>query len=121
MAYVDEAVKLDARALMGVASQTGRQCTYEVRLSYLTGHVVCGDLRENPDRAISAYITVKWPTRAGNPASGDVLVGYRLSGDRPAAQTITLTGTPAKVGGWLWRFACLPRAPRVDHSSYFSR
>jgi hypothetical protein len=119
MAYVDEALKLDARALMDLAMQTGRQGTYEVRLSYPTGHVKCGDLRENPDRVVSAYITVKWPTRAGDPASGDVLVGYRLWGDRPAAQTVTLTGTPAKVGGWLWRFTCRPRAPRVDHSRYF--
>ena len=106
MAYVDEALKLDARALMAVAMQTGRQGTYEVRLSYPTGHVLCGDLREDPDRAVSAYITVKWPTRAGDPASGDVLVGYRLWGDQPTAQTVTPTGTPAKVGGWLWRFTC---------------
>jgi hypothetical protein len=98
MAYVDEALKLDARALMDVASLQG---AYEVRLSYLTGHVKCGDLRENPDRAVSAYITVTWPTKAGDPASGDVLVGYCLWGDRPAAQTVTL-----KVGGWLWRFTC---------------
>ena len=76
MAYVDEALKLDARALMAVAMQTGRQGTYEVRLSYPTGYTVCGDLREDPDRAVSAYITVKWPTRAGDPASGDVLVGW---------------------------------------------
>ena len=101
MAYVDEALKLDARALMDVASLQG---AYEVRLSYLTGHVKCGDLRENPDRAVSAYITVTWPTKAGDPASGDVLVGYCLWGDRPAAQTVTLS--PAKVGGWLWRFTC---------------
>ena len=79
MAYVDEALKLDARALMDVASLQG---AYEVRLSYLTGHVKCGDLRENPDRAVSAYITVTWPTKAGDPASGDVLVGYCLWGDQ---------------------------------------
>jgi hypothetical protein len=106
MAYVDEALKLDARALMAVAMQTGRQGSYGVRLSRPTGYIMCGDLRENPDRVVSAYITVKWPTRAGNPASGDVLVGYCLGGDQPAAQTVTLTGTPAQVGGWLWRFTC---------------
>jgi hypothetical protein len=111
MAYVDEALKLDARALMAVAMQTGRQGTCEVRLSYPTGYIVRGDLRENPDRVVSAYITVKWPTRAGDSASGDVLIGYRLWGDRPAAQTVTLTGTPAHVGGWLWRFTC----PKTEH------
>ena len=98
MAYVDEALKLDARALMAVAMQTGRQGTYEVRLSYLTGHVKCGDLRENPDRAVSAYITVTWPTKAGDPASGDVLVGYCLWGDRPAAQTVTLRRLRSAAG-----------------------
>jgi hypothetical protein len=95
MAYVDEALKLDARALMGLASLQG---AYEVRLSYLTGHVKCGDLRENPDRVVSASITVKWPTRAGDPASGDVLVGYRLWGDRPAAQTVTLRRLRSAAG-----------------------
>ena len=77
------------------------RCASATRLAI----VLCGDLREDPDRAVSAYITVKWPTRAGDPASGDVLVGYAW-GDQPTAQTVTLTGTPAKVGGWLWRFTC---------------
>jgi hypothetical protein len=111
MAYVDEALKLDARALMAVAMQTGRRGTYEVSLSLPTGYILCGDLRENPDRAVSAYITVKWPTRAGDPASGDVLVGW---GDQPTAQTVTLAGTPAKVGGWLWRFTCPEKEQQVQ-------
>ena len=114
MAYVDEALKLDARALMGVASLQG---AYEVRLSYLTGHVKCGDLRENPDRAVSAYITVKWPTRAGDPASGDVLVGYCLWGDRPAAQTVTLTGRRLRSAA-----GCgASPVPRVNASNRFRR
>ena len=81
--------------------------------------ILCGDLRENPDRVVSAYITVKWPTRAGDPASGDVLVGYRLWGDRPAAQTVTLTGTPAQVGGWLWRFTC-PKTEQQVQAVYLA-
>ena len=44
MAYVDEALKLDARALMDVAMQTGRQGTYEVRLSYPTKRNLQSDL-----------------------------------------------------------------------------
>ena len=29
-----------------------------------------------------------------------------LFGQAPSKQTVNLTGTPAKVGGWLWRVSC---------------
>ena len=29
-----------------------------------------------------------------------------LFGQAPRKQTVNLTGTPAKVGGWLWRVSC---------------
>jgi len=54
----------------------------------------------------TASITVNWPTKAGDPVSGGILLTYRGWDDRAAEQTVYLTGTPAKVGGWLWRVSC---------------
>jgi len=51
-------------------------------------------------------ITVNWPTKAGEPVSGGILLNYRGWDDRAAEQTVYLSGTPAKVGGWLWRVSC---------------
>jgi hypothetical protein len=48
----------------------------------------------------------EWPTKAGEPVSGGILLNYRGWDDRAAEQTVYLTGTPAKVGGWLWRVIC---------------
>jgi len=55
---------------------------------------------------------VNWPTKAGEPVSAGILLNYHGWDDRAAEQTVFLTGTPAKVGGWLWRVSCPKRGNR---------
>ncbi len=44
--------------------------------------------------------------KPGDPASGGILLNYRGWDNRAAEQTVYLSGTSAKVGGWLWRISC---------------
>jgi hypothetical protein len=106
MAYLDEALKLDVRSLMAEAMKSGKQSAYLITISCPTGQVICRDLRDSPDRVATASITVNWPTKAGEAVSGGIFLTYRGWDDRAAEQTVNLTGTPAKVGGWLWRVNC---------------
>jgi len=106
MPYLDEALKLDVRSLMATAMKGGKQSAYSITISCPTGQVICRDLRDSPDRVATVTITVNWPTKAGEPVSGGILLNYRGWDDRAAEQTVNLTGTPAKVGGWLWRVSC---------------
>jgi hypothetical protein len=91
---------------MAAAMKSGKQSAYVIAISCPTGQVICRDLRDSPDRVATASITVNWPTKAGDPVSGGILLNYRGWDDRAAEQTVYLTGTPAKVGGWLWRLTC---------------
>ncbi len=106
MPYLDEALKLDVRSSMATAMKGGKQSAYSITISCPTGQVICRDLRDSPDRVATVTITVNWPTKAGEPVSGGILLNYRGWDDRAAEQTVNLTGTPAKVGGWLWRVSC---------------
>src|SRR6267378_6373634 len=106
MAYLDEALKLDVRSLMALAMKGGKKSAYSITIRCPTGQVICRDLRDSPDRVATVTITVNWPTKAGEPVSGGILLTYRGWDDRAAEQTVFLTGTPAKVGGWLWRVSC---------------
>ena len=106
MAYLDEALKLDVRSLMALAMKSGQQSAYSITIRCPTGQVICRELRDSPDRVATASITVKWPTKAGEAVSGGILLNYLGWDDRAAEQTVFLTGTPAKVGGWLWRVSC---------------
>jgi hypothetical protein len=106
MPYLDQALKLDVRSLMALAMKGGKQRAYSITIRCPTGQVICRELRDSPDRVATASITVNWPTKAGDPVSGGILLNYRGWDDRAAEQTGFLTGTPAKVGGWLWRVSC---------------
>jgi hypothetical protein len=106
MAYLDEALKLDVRALMALAMKNGKKSAYSILISCPTGQVICRDLRNGPDRVATASITVNWPTKAGDPVSGGIFLNYRGWDDRPAAQMVYLSATPAKVGGFLWGVTC---------------
>jgi hypothetical protein len=106
MAYLDEALKLDVRSLMALAMKGGKQSAYSITISCPTGQVICRELRDSPDRVATVTITVNWPTKAGEPVSGGIFLTYRGWDDRAAEQTVYLSGTPAKVGGWLWRVSC---------------
>ncbi|WP_291686843.1 hypothetical protein [Bradyrhizobium sp.] len=106
MQYLDEALKLDVRSLMAVAMKTGKQSAYSITLSCPTGQVICRDLRSSPDRVATVSITVNWPTKTGDPVSGGIFLTFRGWADRATEQTLYLSGTPAKVGGWLWRATC---------------
>jgi hypothetical protein len=106
MAYLDQALKLDVRSLMALAMKGGKQSPYSITISCPTGQVICRELRDSPDRVATVTITVNWPTKAGEPVSGGIFLTYRGWDDRAAEQTVNLTGTPAKVGGWLWRVSC---------------
>jgi len=106
MAYLDEALKLDVRSLMALAMKGGKKSAYSITIRCQTGQVICRDLRDSPDRVATVTITVNWPTKAGEAVSGGILLNYRGWDDRAAEQTVSLVGTPAKVGGWLWRVNC---------------
>jgi len=106
MAYLDEALKLDARSLMALAMKGGKKRAYSITIRCPTGQVICRELRDSPDRVATVTITVNWPTKAGEAVSGGIFLNYRGWDDRAAEQTVYLTGTPAKVGGWLWRVSC---------------
>jgi len=106
MSYLDQALKLDVRSLMALAMKGGKQSTYSIIISCPTGQVICRELRDSPDRVATASITVNWPTKPGDPVSGGILLNYRGWDDRAVEQTVYLSGTPAKVGGWLWRVSC---------------
>jgi hypothetical protein len=106
MAYLDEALKLDVRSLMALAMKGGKKSAYSITIRCQTGQVICRDLRDSPDRVATVTITVNWPTKAGEAVSGGIFLNYRGWDDRAAEQTVNLTGTPAKVGGWLWRVSC---------------
>src|SRR6267378_2942327 len=103
MAYLDEALKLDVRSLMATAMKSGKKSAYSITISCQTGQVICRELRDSPDRVTTASITVNWPATAGEAVSGGIFLNYLGWDDRAAEQTVFLTGTPAKVGGWLWR------------------
>jgi hypothetical protein len=106
MAYLDEALKLDVRALMALAMKSGKQSAYSITITCPAGQAICGDLRDGPERVVTAGISVNWPDTPGDPVSGGILLAYRGWDDRAAEQTVYLTGTPAQVGGWLWRVTC---------------
>ena len=106
MAFVDQALKLDARALMAAAMRTGRKSRYLVTISAPAGQQICRDLRDRPDRVATASITVNWPAKGDETAIGGVWLNYSGWDDRPAEQTLSLTGIPAKIGGWRWRLTC---------------
>src|SRR5260370_39101131 len=119
MAYLDEALKLDVRSLMALAMKGGKQSAYSIIISCPTGQVICRELRDSPDRVATASITVNWPTKAGEPVSGGIFLTYRGWDDRAAEQTVNLSGTPAKVGGWLWRIIC-PHKPAKEPPLFLS-
>jgi hypothetical protein len=114
MAYLDEALKLDVRTLMALAMKSGKKTAYSIEISCPTGQVICGDLRDSPDRVAKASITVNWPMQTGDSVTGGILLTYRGWDDRAAEQTIYLVGTPAKVGGWLWRVTCPDTGQQVQ-------
>jgi len=120
MAYLGEALKLDVRSLMATAMKSGKKSAYSITISCQTGQVICRELRDSPDRVATASITVNWPTKAGDPVSGGNLLELSRMDDRAAEQTIFLTGTPAKVGGWLWRVSC-PETRQQVGALYLAR
>ena len=106
MAYVEEAFKLDVRAIMSAALKTGKKSQYSVTISCPTGYLISVDLHENADRVATASITVNWPENAEDQVSGGIFLEYRGYEGRAAEQTLYLTGTPAKIGGWQWTVRC---------------
>jgi hypothetical protein len=106
MAYLDEALKLDVRTLMAEAMKAGKKAAYSIRISAPGGQVIYRDLRDAPDRVATATVTVNWPEKPDQAVSGGIMLSYRGWDDRAAEQSVYLTGTPAKVGGYLWRIMC---------------
>src|SRR4051794_12124973 len=102
MAYLDQALKLDARALMAMAMKEGRKTCYSISLSCGAGEVICRDLRSKPDRVAIATIIVHWPDHPSEAVAGGIWLSYLGWDDRAAEQSVSLTGTPAKIGGYLW-------------------
>src|SRR4051812_49829232 len=110
MAYLDQALKLDARALMAIAMKQGRKTRYSIKISCGAGEVICRDLRSKPDRVAIATIIVDWPDHPSEAVAGGIWLSYLGWDDRAAEQSVYLTGTPAKIGGYLWGLA-----PPVHH------
>src|SRR3954451_22679052 len=106
MAYLDEALKLDARALMAMPMKEGIKNRYSVKISCGAGEVICRDLRSKPDRVAIATIIVHWPDHPTEAVTGGIWLSYLGWDDRAAEQSVSLTGTPAKIGGYVWRLTC---------------
>ena len=96
MPYVEEAFKLDVRAIMSAALKTGKKSQYSVTISCPTGYLISVDLHENADRVATASITVNWPENAEDQVSGGIFLEYRGYEGRAAEQTLYLTGTRQK-------------------------
>lgn len=119
MAYLDEALKLDIRALMAEAMKAGKKPDYTITISAPGGDVLYRDLRDAPDRVATADITVNWPEQPDQAACGGVMLSYRGWDYRAAEQAFFLTGTPAKVGGYRWRLTC-PETGQLVQALYLA-
>jgi hypothetical protein len=119
MPYLDEALKLDVRALMALAMKSGKKSGYSIVLSVPASQVICRELRDSPDRVATASITVNWPTRTDEGVTGGIFLNFRGWDDRAAGQTVEITGTAAKVGGWRWRVTC-PETRQQVHALYLA-
>ena len=106
MYYTDEAMKLDIRSLLAAALRSGKQDRYCFTLARQTGHEICPGLRDSPDRVATVLITVHWPAHAAEVVTGSLFVAFIGPDSRPVSQVLFFTGTPAKIGGWLWRVGC---------------
>ena len=106
MYYTDEAIKLDIRLLLARALRSGKQDKYCLGIGRQTGHEISPGVRDSPDRVATVSITVHWPANAAEVVSGSLFVAFIGSDNRPASQVLFFSGTPAKVGGWLWRVGC---------------
>lgn len=73
MPYVEEAFKLDVRAIMSAALKTGKKSQYSVTISCPTGYLISVDLHENADRVATASIKLARKCRRSS-------VGRDLSG-----------------------------------------
>ena len=97
MAYLDEALKLDLRALMATAMKSGKKTSYSIEIRAPGGRVICRDLRDAPDRVATAAITVIWRERPDQTVTGAILLRYRGWDERAAEQRIAFTGRPKSV------------------------
>jgi hypothetical protein len=106
MAYVDQAMKLDVRAVMAKAMKSGKQGEYPLTIGRETGSEIRPDLRSGPVIGARVLVTINWPENAHETVTGGIKLNYYGWDQREAEQTLFLTGTPAKIGGWRWRVTC---------------
>jgi hypothetical protein len=106
MAYVDQALKLDARAVMAKAMKSGKLGEYSLTTTRQTGPLIGLDLRSGAVLGARVLVTVNWPQNANEIVTGGIRLNYYGFDQREAEQTLFLTGTPAKIGGWRWRVTC---------------
>jgi hypothetical protein len=119
MGYVDEALKLDVRAVMAKAMKSGKQREHSLTIGRETGSLIRADLRSGPVLGARVLVTINWPANLKEPVTGGIRLSYYGWDKREAEQTLFLTGTPAKVGGWQWRVTC-PDTNRQVQSLYLA-
>jgi hypothetical protein len=119
MAYVDEAVKLDMRAVMAKAMKSGKLAKYSLTASWKTGERIRPDLWSGPVVGARVEILVNWPASPEQIVGGGIRLNYYGRDGRAAEQTLFLTGTPARIGGWRWRVTC-PDTKREVQAIYLA-
>jgi hypothetical protein len=117
MAHVDEALKLDVQKLMADVLKEGKHDKYFRAITFGSGQISISDLSPWPVARITVWVTVRWPAAADTMVPGDIQIRYMDSDGSAAEQTLRLTGTPAKIGGVLWRVTC-PVANRLVQSIF---
>jgi len=97
MHYVDQAMKLDVRAVMAKAMKSGKQAEYSLIIGRETGPLLRADLRSGPVVGTRVLVTVNWPANPNEIVSGGIQLNYYAWDGRETEQTLFLTGTPARM------------------------
>ena len=115
MHYLDEARSIDARRVMAEALKSGRREGYDSLLDW--PDPVC----QEPGAFLHPTLSIdlQWPEAAADPVIGTVRIRYPGADGQVIEQSIKLTGTPARVGGWQWQFTC-PDTERLVRTLYLA-